>query len=235
MVEESKQIKVKALMTAPRYENTWCRNQIEAVLKHMKITFEISLGVYYGQCMQMMMESSVAETDYLITIDGDTCFKPSQLQRLLNIIVQEDMDALAGMQIRRGKKSMLGAILGADTTTCKWSGYPVKVDTAHFGLTVINSRKLEKVKKPWFFCQPDDKGQWGDAKIDSDVWFWLQWQKAGNSVFIDPDCRLGHVEEMVTIYNENYEPVHMYPKEWIEHDVDTTFENVAPQGDGISC
>ncbi|MFN7318316.1 MAG: hypothetical protein ACK5S6_02290, partial [bacterium] len=62
MVEEVKQIKVKALMTAPRYENTWCRNQIEAVLKHMKITFEISLGVYYGQCMQMMMESSVAET-----------------------------------------------------------------------------------------------------------------------------------------------------------------------------
>ena len=83
--------------------------------------------------------------------------------------------------------------------------------------------------------QPDDNGQWGEEKIDSDVWFWLQWQKAGNNVFIDPDCRLGHVEEMVVMYDGNYEPTHMYPKEWIEHDVDTTFEDVASEESGISC
>jgi hypothetical protein len=230
-----KEIKVKALMTAPRYENTWCRNQIEAVLKYMKIPFEVSLGVYYGQCMQMMMENAVAETDYLITIDGDTCFKPSQLQRLLNIIVQEKMDALAGMQLRRGSPAMLGAVLNAETNFCQWTGYPIKVDTAHFGLTILDSRKLEATAKPWFFCQPDSDGRWTESKIDSDVWFWLQWQKAGNSVYVDPDCRLGHVEEMVAIYDENYKPVHMYPKDWIKHDVDTTIEDVASKASGIAC
>jgi hypothetical protein len=229
------QVRVKALMTAPRYENTWCRNQIEVVMKHMKIPLEVSLGVYYGQCMQMMMEAAVDTTDYIVTVDGDTCFKPSQLQRLLNIIVQEDMDALAGMQIRRGSQAMLGARLNADSNSCRWKGYPIQVDTAHFGLTVINAKRLRLVEKPWFFCKPNDDGVWGDGKIDSDVWFWLQWQKAGLKVFIDPDCRLGHVEEMVTMYDENYEPTHFYPKEWIQHNVDTTFEDVAQKGTGIPC
>ena len=229
------EIKVKALMTAPRYENTWCRNQIEAVLKHMKIPLECSLGVYYGQCMQIMMENSIKDTDYIVTIDGDSVFKPSQLQRLFNIVAQENMDALCAMQIRRGSKNMLGARLDAKENSCSWSGYPIELDTGHFGLTVINSRKLETVEKPWFFCKPDENGEWKEGKIDSDVWFWLQWKKAGLKLFCDPDCRLGHVEEMVTIYNENYEPAHLYPKEWIAHNVDTTFEDVASERTGGAC
>jgi hypothetical protein len=145
------------------------------------------------------------------------------------------MDAVAGIQLRRGAPHMLGCRLNSETNSAVWNGYPIQVDTAHFGLTVINAKKLATVEKPWFFCKPDEEGRWSDKKIDSDVWFWLQFAKAGLKVFIDPDCRLGHVEEIVAIYDENYKPTHMYPKEWIMHDVDTTFEDVEDTATGIAC
>lgn len=216
-----KNIKLCALMTAPRYENTWCRNQIEFSLRALGIPFTVSGGVYYGQCMQKMLESAIDQgTEYAITIDGDSVFKPDQLQRLISIIVQEGetIDALCSMQVRRGQKSMLGTIAGQ--VSAKWDGYPIKVDTAHFGLTIINLEKLAKTPRPWFFCQPDENGRWGDNRIDSDIWFWRQWSKAGNSCYIDPGCRIGHVEEMVVTYTDELKIEHMYPVEWVKGERD---------------
>lgn len=218
----NKQVRVQAIMTVPRYENTWCRTNIEAALRQIKIPLNVGLGVFYGQNMQRMMESAIeAEVDYIVTIDFDTLFTAEQLHRLISIAVQEDLDCVCGIQVRRGKKWMLGFKEGH--TSAKWDGYPIQVDAAHFGLTVINAKRLPKVAKPWFYCQPDPDGSWGDDRIDSDVWFWKQWKDAGLKLWIDPGVRLGHLEEMVVIHNENMEPIHVYPKEWeqmmqAEHD-----------------
>ena len=217
-----KQVRVQAIMTVPRYENTWCRTIIEAALRQIKIPLNVGLGVFYGQNMQRMMETAIeAGVDYIVTIDFDTLFTAEQLHRLISIAVQEDLDCVCGIQVRRGKKWMLGFKEGQ--TSAKWNGYPIQVDAAHFGLTVINAKRLPKVAKPWFFCQPDPDGSWGDNRIDSDVWFWKQWKDAGLKLWLDPGVRLGHMEEMVVIHNEEMEPVHVYPKEWeqimqAEHD-----------------
>ena len=218
---ESKTVKVAALMTAARYENTWCRNQIEFSLRALGIPFSVSGGVYYGQCMQIMMDEVVNKgIDYIVTIDGDTVFYPHQLQRLISIAVQEQLDAICAMQVRRGAKHMLGTIEGKRSTG--WDGYPVKVDTAHFGLTVISCEKLKTTAKPWFFCQPDKNGNWSEDKIDSDVWFWKQWKEAGNSIYLDPGTRIGHVEEMVVLYEDDMTIQHIYPKEWVERHASET-------------
>lgn len=212
---DSKKVTVAALMTAARYENTWCRNQIEFSLRSLGIPFTVSGGVYYGQCMQIMMEDVLRKSiDYIVTVDGDTVFYPHQLQRLISLAVQENFDAICAMQVRRGAKHMLGTIAGK--TSAGWDGYPLKVDTAHFGLTVISTKSLARVAKPWFFCQPDEKGEWGENKIDSDVWFWKQWKEAGNSLFLDPGVRIGHVEEMVVLYEDDMTIQHVYPKEWVD-------------------
>jgi len=216
-----KSVKACALMTAGRYENTWCRNQIEAALRSLGIPFTVSGGVYYGQCMQKMLESAIEQgVEYAITVDGDSVFTPGQLQRLLGIAVQESrkIDAVAAMQVRRGAKTMLGTISGR--LSAEWDGYPLKVDTAHFGLTIINLEKLADTPKPWFFCQPDVQGQWGDGRIDSDVWFWKQWAKAGNTIYIDPGTRIGHVEEMVVVHDENLQAKHVYPADWAKGNSD---------------
>lgn len=209
-------LKVQAVMTAARYENTWCRNQIEFSLRTLGIPMVVSGGVYYGQCMQVMLSKAIEQgIDYAVTVDGDTVFRPAQLQRLLNVAAQEahKIDALTGMQVRRGKPTMLGTRTGE--TELEWSGYPVQVSTAHFGLTVINLKKLAKTAKPWFFCQPNELGEWDGTKIDSDVWFWKQWREAGNTIYVDPEVRLGHMEEMIVMHDEDMKVQHIYPADWV--------------------
>jgi hypothetical protein len=218
-----KQIKAAAVMTAARYECTAARNQIERSLRQLGIPLTVSGGVYYGQCMQKMLEQLV-ETDcnYAVTVDGDTLFTPKQLQRLLSLIAQEDqIDAITGIQVRRSKLTMLGTVHGGtkrddETITVDWTGYPLKAKTAHFGLTVIDLEKLRSTPKPWFMATPNAAGGWDDDKIDDDVHFWLQWEKAGNSIYIDPGVRLGHLEEMVAVFDENMEAKHIYVNEWAE-------------------
>src|SRR5687767_14677854 len=135
-------IKVAAIMTAPRYENTYARNQIERALKSIGIPLTVSGGVFYGQCMQMMLEQLVAvgDVDYAVTIDFDSLFTAKQLQRLLSLIIENDeIDAIAPMQVRRSKLAMLGTIPGGEmvgeTRQVVWDGKPIKGTTAHFGLT----------------------------------------------------------------------------------------------------
>jgi hypothetical protein len=214
-VSDSKQVKVQAIMTAPRYEGTWCRTNIEAALRQIKIPLNVGLGVFYHQNMQRMMEDAItAGVDYIVTIDFDTLFTSDQLHRLISIAVQEDFDCVTGIQVKRGKPWMLGFKEGH--TSAAWRGYPIEVDAAHFGLTVVNAHRLASVAKPWFVCQPDEHGSWGDNRIDSDVWFWKQWKAAGLKLWIDPGVRLGHLEEMVVIHDENMRPKHIYPKDWEE-------------------
>jgi hypothetical protein len=190
---------------------------MEHSFRKLGIPLIVSGGVYYGQCMQIMMEDAIrAGVEYILTVDGDSVFTAEQLQRLISIAVQEkeSIDALCAMQVRRGKKSILGTLEGHTSAT--WNGYPLRLDTAHFGLTIINAKKLAEVPKPWFFCQPSSTGGWDDDKIDSDVWFWCQWKKAGRTLYMDPGCRIGHLEEMVAIHEEDMSITHMYPAEWVE-------------------
>ncbi len=211
-----KDVTVTAIMTAGRYENTWCRNHIELSLRELGIPLIVSGGVYYGQCMQIMLTEAVSKgVQFAITIDGDSVFTAKQLQRLISIINQEEdmIDALCALQVRRGMPTTLGTIAGVRSK--QWDGYPLKVDTAHFGLTVINLAKLATVAKPWFFCQPNEYGEWTGEKIDSDVWFWKQWREAGHTIYMDPGVRIGHVEEMIAIHNEDMTVTHMYPADWV--------------------
>ena len=208
-------IKVAAVMSAARYENTYCRTVIHHALQSLGIPLRVAGGVFYGQSMQKLLEG-LCETDreYAITVDGDSLFTPEQLQRLLTIIHQEPhIDAITGVQVRRGSLAMLGTVDG-DEKQVAWDGLPIRAKTAHFGLAVIDLAKLRRVPKPWFWANPNCDGKWEGDKIDDDIYFWLQWERAGNSVYIDPGVKLGHMEEMVAIHDENMQPIHIYPKQW---------------------
>jgi len=220
-VTASSNVRVAALMTAPRYEAVSARNYIELALKKLGIPLTVSGGVYYGQCMQTMFEDVAGgKADYILTIDFDSMFTDKHVQRLLNVVVSNhEIDALAAIQPKRGAGTIL-ASRGKEQELA-WDGNPIQVTSAHFGLTVIDVRKLQQVEKPWFFAKPDENGSWQTNKIDDDVWFWRQWENAGNSVFIDPACRLGHLEEVVTVFDESMEVRHHYPKQWADIRYDT--------------
>jgi len=205
------------MMTSPRYVNGFCRDYIDAAFAAAKIPLQDSQGVFYGQCMQRMLQSAIEiGVDIAVVCDGDSLFTDRDILRLIGTLESNDhIDALASMQIRRGNSTMLASIAGKGEVEI--AGEPIRVSTAHFGLTAIDLRKLATVEKPWFWSQPDANGEWGDARIDDDIWFWKQWEKAGNTVYLDPNTRIGHMEEMVVmVHPKTYEAVHAYPGEWVE-------------------
>jgi len=212
----TKEVTVTALMTAPRYEPVYARNFIEIALKGCGIPLAISGGVYYGQCMQIMLQDVVSKgVEYALTVDFDSMFTADHVQRLLGIIAEHDhIDAICAVQPKRGDGRILAAM--ETETTLEWDGRPIKVTSAHFGLTVIDLKRLADVPKPWFRSQPDANGEWTETKMDDDVWFWKQWFDAGRSVYVDPGCRLGHLEEMVTVFDSEMHLQHLYPKDWSE-------------------
>lgn len=216
-------VTVAALMTAPRYECVQARNGIELALSKAGVPLTISGGVYYHQCMESMLEDVVGKgIDYALTVDFDSVFTADHVTRLISIVSQEEkIDALAAIQPMRGKGRVLGSV--SKESSVQWNGYPIQVDTAHFGLTVIDLKKLAEVPQPWFLSTPDSDGRWGDGCIDADVSFWRKWQDAGCSVYLDPGARLGHLEEMVTVFDREMNKQHVYYSEWSansQHTVD---------------
>lgn len=230
--QAEKLVSVAALMTAPRHEIVLARNHIEAAVKKMGIPLTISGGVFYGQCMQTMLSDVVNKgIKYALTIDFDSMFTAEHIQRLLNLISHNDhIDAIAACEPKRG----IGTILAARDVeqTIAWDGLPVQVTSAHFGLTVIDCEKLREVPKPWFLAVPDENGEWEGNKIDDDVYFWKAWKNAGHSLYIDPGCRLGHLEEMVTYYDTNMQKQHAYPNEWSKIRASTVNSSVEASSSG---
>lgn len=211
-----KALRVAGLMTAPRHEITWARTHIQKALSGLNIPLTVSGGVFYGQCMQRMLTQLLeTEATHALTVDFDSVFTTDDVRRLLNVIAQlDDVDALAAIQPKRGSGTILGSV--GQASTFEWDGLPIQVRTAHFGLTVIDLEKLRCTPKPWFIAVADENGDFEDGHIDDDVHFWKQWERAGNTVAIDPGVRLGHLEEMVTMYDENMQKIHLYPKQWTE-------------------
>ena len=218
---ESKQISVAAVYTAPRYENVYCRNAIELALRDAKIPLNISQGVFYGQCMQNLISNIIDQADVILTLDGDSLFNAGHVMRLLSVLISHDeIDALAAIQARRGKNGHLFSLDARETVTIGvHPDSPFRVKTAHFGLTAIKTAKLKPIPKPWFAAVPGPGGSWeaDSGKIDDDVYFWKQWDAAGNTVYVDPGCRIGHCEEMISYYDDRLQVRACYPAEW--HDM----------------
>lgn len=102
-------------------------------------------------------------------------------------------------------------------------------ESGHFGMTLLRLDKLEMMRRPWFFDIPNFNGIWEDedlgaldvicddpvriaietirdtmgvpqtAKVDNDIWFWKQWHRSGNNLFVARDVNIGHLQEVVTM------------------------------------
>ena len=196
-------IKMVALMSLPRvgWNDAW--GQVFDALAPFKIPIRRFSGVYWGQCMQRALETCVEDgLDWALCIDYDSMFTKEHLNTLMGEFGSNpDIDAIAAMQSRRAKQYPLMTVAGQ--TSCSITLSPIKVTTAHFGLTLIRIDALKDVPKPWFVSQPDDKGEWSDDRMDDDIWFWHQWRKAGKTIYVSPNARIGHLELMVSDFDWN--------------------------------
>lgn len=209
-------VKVGAYCTHPRYEAVASRNVMEAAFKHLKMDFTCTQGVFWGQCMQRMFQDAVDKNlDWILSVDSDSLFTAEQVRHLMDVFhAHPEIDALCALQCRRGAPYPLLTIGKQEDAVQEINGLPFKVTTAHFGLTLFRVDKLRTVKKPWFFGQPEDSGNWGDDRLDDDIWFWHQWRLAGNNIYCAPSCSIGHLEETVAVFDDQCQPKHIYLHEW---------------------
>lgn len=213
--DDKTEICIQAFMTLPRYEAVIARNIIQESLRQLGIGLVTSQGVFWGQCMQRMFEEAVANhCDWILSIDSDSLFSAEHLSTLLDEFAKTPQaDAMAALQCRRGKPFPL-LTCGHEQNIEITDKAPIKVTTAHFGLTLIRVESLLDVPKPWFFAEPENGGTWGDQRLDDDIWFWHQWRKAGKSIYVAPKVSIGHLEETVAVFDDDLNPKHEYVHEW---------------------
>lgn len=214
---KSTTVKVGAYLTLPRYESVAARTEIERALKPHKLDLTTTQGVFWGQCMQRMFQAAVdAGLDWILSLDSDSLFTSKQLGDLMQIMAANPhIDALAALQCRRGGKyPLLTTGTGIEDEHVEVDGRPIKVTTAHFGLTLIRVESLKQISKPWFYAEPSAAGNWDDDKLDDDIWFWHQWRKAGKTIYVAPSISIGHIEETVAVFDEHLQGKHIYVHEW---------------------
>jgi len=210
--ETMQEIKVAAMMSRPRFGLNCFWDCASEALAPWGIPLRSFYGVFWGQFMQRGMEEALDEgIDWILCLDYDTMFTSKHLQKLIDSLGRDQsIDAIAALQVRRGRPFPLAVSQDGKVPI---TGGPVKVRTAHFGLTILRAEKLRKLKRPWFWSTPTPAGDWGEGRLDDDIYFWANWGDNGNSLYVHTGCEVGHVEEMVAHY-DNGEVKHSYISDW---------------------
>jgi len=217
---------IHAVMSLPRVAWTDTMAATHLSCAKLGIDFMKSTGVFWGQCLQRIMESVVAEPDrkYVLTIDFDSIFDEADIIRLWQIMeTRPDVDALFPLQIGRDRDSVLLTMLGEDGQRLKtidstnFHTDAVQCETGHMGLTLFRVDALKRMAKPWFWSTPDERGEWGDAKVDDDIYFWKKWNASGNNVSVCPRVRIGHLQLVVTWPDDDLRVINQWNGDHSKH------------------
>lgn len=218
MVEErqTQDVKIVALMSVPMvgWNPHW--GATSEALHPFGIPIRLCYGAWWDHGMSNLLEECVAEgLDWVLTIDYDSMFTSTHVNHLIARFGQRpDIDALAALQCKRGTEEVpLLTVHGASGVSL--TGEPFKVNTAHFGLTLIRVEALKRMPKPWFVNQPDPNGSYNTlGRVDADIYFWKKWEATRNTVFVDPVCSIGHLQPMVAEYDEYMKVRHTHITDW---------------------
>lgn len=227
-------VRVHAVMSTPRLgfmDNfaCWMQSLVPLGIIPTKVT-----GAFWGQCLQRVIEMHLDSCEYILTIDYDTFFTKADVEHLFALAMTFQCDAITGFQTKRDDGRPMITLLdtqdsppesGKTSLPAEWFAHPVQqVDAIHFGCTVISAAALRRTPKPWFLDQPDDKGSWGDSRVDADMFFWKNFRAAGNRVFVTPRVTLGHGEYKITWPGKSLAtPVFQNTSEFLQ-------EGVKPEG-----
>ena len=216
--------RITAIMSTSRLaftENLFCAMHVFAprqieLIKHT--------GAFWGQCLERVMTEAIEREDetkrpeWILTMDYDTVFNEQQFERLCyELATHPEADAIAPWQCKRESNLPLCWFIDDDGNhrseipITEFDKDVIQVRDAHFGLTLIRAKALEKMKHPWFEAKPNKDGRWEEGRLDDDIRFWRQWQDVGNTLYLANRVSIGHLQQMVTwVRKDNRRPVHQY-------------------------
>lgn len=197
--------KIAAVMSMPRLGFTDNFTSCHTALAKLGIEVNPFVGAFWGQCLERGLEMLEKRGfDAILTIDYDTVFSAENVMSLLRLmLLHPEADAIAPLQSARGWNSPLLTMEvpeGVDPGHVPRSQFDAdltRLKTGHFGLTLIRTSALRDVPKPWFWGKPAPDGSWNDGRVDDDIYFWRQWEKAGKTLFNANRVVVGHLELMI--------------------------------------
>lgn len=187
------------------------------VMWHHALTRSIDQARSFKQRVpsQDLHEPAWKEPDFILTIDYDSIFQPKDVGYLAALLHDNpDVDVVVPMQMKREG----GPLLAASSTGVDLRSDLVKIETGHFGLTLFRRPVFERLPKPWFYERPDPDGGWGEGRMDSDIGFWDNCRNSGINVYLATQCRIGHLEKVVTwpmLTPQGVEPYYQKTTEWV--------------------
>lgn len=155
-------------------------------------------GAYWEQCIERSIEQVLAAgADAVLTCDYDTVFTGEDIDALTELMTfHPEADAIAALQVSRNGEPMLSMETG-QVTAATLAQPMTRVRTAHLGLTLIRASAFAKLRKPWFWSQPDAKGRWSSERRDADLVFWDRFADACCALYSANRVTVGHLELMV--------------------------------------
>lgn len=197
---------IRAVMSVPRLgfdANFACAH---AALPELGIKLYKFTGAFWEQCIERGFEDAIAAgVDAVLAIDYDTLYTAADVAALKLLLREHpEADAVAPLQSARWRpeplltfdKLPVGVKSHDRIPPGVFVGPLTELRSAHFGCTLIRTAALKKMKKPWFWSQPDPNGAWGDARRDADCTFWDRFREAGCRVFSANRIAVGHMELM---------------------------------------
>lgn len=215
-------VKVAACLSMPRLAFTDNFFTVTSTFAPYGIQVVKGTGAFWDQTMTRILTDLSKEEagyDFICTLDYDSVFEPECLPRLLSAILISGVDAIAPLQMKRDDKQLMFTPEGLGgkgeqqvTLPADWWERPAQiVDTAHFGLTLIRTAALRRMKKPWFIGVPSEDGDWGPTRQDPDIYFWHKFRESGNKLAVCPQVAIGHAELVITWPDQRLKAIHQYP------------------------
>lgn len=140
---------------------------------------------------------------YILTLDYDSVFEPSDILELYGILESDEtIDCAVALQSRRGSEEVLFSF-GKDgprtIASDVFSWRTTQVKTGHFGLTMFRASSLASFPHPWMTPQPGPELRWGadSGAVDVDMNFWHRWEAAGKTLHLANRVAIGHIEEFI--------------------------------------
>jgi predicted SAM-dependent methyltransferase len=179
-------------------------------------------GAFWEQGIQRGLTGLIERgVEWAITLDYDTLFTPDDVKELLTLAAEyPEADAIVPVQARRGSDAMLFSM--ADAGGGLKREIPIEdletdltpLKTGHFGMTFIRLASLAKMPKPWFWSQPDSNGDWGDERLDADIYFWKKFKDSGLRAFQANHIKIGHIQVVASWPTNDWEIKHQYLRDW---------------------
>lgn len=216
--------KVTAILSTGRYGPIVHMQSAQRALPAINVPYQIQSGAYWHKIMTRLLEEQMAGgSEFILTLDYDTIFTASDVLELYRLMkAKPDIDAVCALQMKRAREFALFSMSNRDgtpklqTTATEMDRNFLKIDTGHFGLTMIRTSSLAKLSKPWMVGRPDENGGWGDGSMDADIEFWIKWKEAGLSLYLAPRVTVGHMIDAIIWPGKNLKPVWQTGSEYFE-------------------